>query len=201
DRLASSPTTPPPGTGPDPAAAPIRLHPTAGDLWLIGPAERAVPTRPLRGFTYLRHLLRRPGQPVPALDLVTAGQDTIVQPDLGPTLDRRAVTAYRHRLTTLADDIAEAERWSDIGRLELLHAERDALVHELSAATGLGGRARTTGSHQERARIAATKAITAAIDRITAIDEPAGRHLKASIHTGHHCAYLPDHAAPRWLLD
>jgi hypothetical protein len=36
------------------------LHPVPGGLWLIGPEETAVPLRALRGFGYLRELLRLP---------------------------------------------------------------------------------------------------------------------------------------------
>jgi len=41
----------------------------------------------------------------------------------------------------------------NIARRDALHAERDALIDQLAAATGLGGRARTTGASQERARV------------------------------------------------
>lgn len=48
----------------------VYLHPVPGGLWLIGPEGAAVPLRALRGYGYLRELLRRAGQPVAALDLV-----------------------------------------------------------------------------------------------------------------------------------
>jgi uncharacterized membrane protein len=139
---------------------------------------------------------------VPALDLVTRGTGAVLQADLGEVLDRRARDAYRQRLTDIEHDLAEAEDWADVGRVEALRAERDALLHELAAATGLGGRDRTTGASNERARVAATKAIAAAIDRISKVDETLGRHLRATIHTGQHCNYEPDPDDPRkWILD
>lgn len=142
----------------------VRLHPTADGLWLVGPEDAAVPMRALRGHTYIGELLRRPGRAISALDLVTGGSGVVVQAGLGDVLDRQAIDAYRQRLGELEHDLAEAEDWSDLGRLDALHAERDALVDELAAATGLGGRIRSSGSSQERARVAATKAITAAIE-------------------------------------
>ena len=60
-------------------------------------------------------------------------------------------------------------------------SERDALVDEIAAATGLGGRLRVSGSSGERARVAVQKAITAAIDRIATVDEPLARHLRLSL--------------------
>ena len=99
------------------------------------------------------------------------------------------------------DDLAEAEEWSDLGRSARLSAERDALLRELAAATGLNGRARTTGSSQERARIAATKAITAAISRIAAVDASLARHLRVAVHTGARCSYEPPAGdGPEWIL-
>jgi hypothetical protein len=178
------------------------LHPVPGGLWLIGPAGAAVPLRALRGFAYLRELLRRPGQPVPALDLAGAGTGAAVESGLGDLLDTRALKAYRQRLRDLELELTEAEDWSDIGRLDSLRAERDALLHELARATGLGGRARTTGSSQERARVAVKKAISAATGRIATIDGPLGRHLQTRIHTGLNCSYEPDPADNLdWVLD
>ncbi|WP_347352685.1 hypothetical protein [Intrasporangium sp.] len=195
---------PPPGTTTSPAArGRIRLHPSADGLWLVGPADDARPVRGLRGFSYLRELLRRPGQPVAALDLVGAvAGGTAVQSGLGGLLDRQAVDAYRQRLRDLDHELAEAEDWSDLGRRDTLHAERSALIDELAAATGLGGRARPQGSSHERARVAATKAITAGIDRITTVNPPLGRYLRTTIHTGGQCSYQPDaHDQPDWILD
>jgi len=116
------------------------VHPVPGGLWLVGPEGAAVPLRALRGFGYLRELLRRPGQPVAALDLAGAGHGVAVESGLGEVLDTQALKAYRQRLRDLEQELSQAEDWSDIGRLDSLHAERDALLDELARATGLGGR-------------------------------------------------------------
>ena len=150
----------------------VHLHPSPGGLWLIGPEGAAAPLRALRGFGYLRELLRRPGQPVAALDLVGAGTGVAVQSGLGDILDKQALKAYRQRLRDLDQELTEAEQWSDLGRLDALRTERDALLDELARATGLGGRARPAGSSQERARVAVKKAISAATDRIATVDQP-----------------------------
>jgi hypothetical protein len=91
---------------------------------------------------------------------------------------------------------------SDIGRLDTVRTERDALLDELARATGLGGRARTTGSSQERARVAVQKAISAATDRIATVGESLARHLRTGIHTSLNCSYEPDPAGNLdWILD
>jgi hypothetical protein len=68
-----------------------------------------VPVRALRGFSYLRELLRRPGRSVSALDLVTGGSGTAMQPGLGDVLDDQAREAYRRRLRDIECDLTEAE--------------------------------------------------------------------------------------------
>ena len=71
----------------------------------------------------------------------------------------------------------------------------DALEAQLSAAFGLGGRARPEGSAAERARQSVTKAIREATRRIAAEDAAIGEHLDRSVRTGLYCAYDPDPAA------
>jgi hypothetical protein len=180
----------------------LRLSPTGDGFWLVGTGSRSVPVKALKGYSYLRELLRRPGRPVAAIDLIAGGAGTVEQPGLGSILDPSALESYRRRLKDLDAGIAEADDWSDPARREALETERDFLVDELTAATGLGGRERVVGSSRERARVAATRALTTAIDRITAIDEPMGRHLKSTIQTGGACTYRPDTGRPvDWILD
>ena len=97
----------------------------------------------LQGHARPAALLGRPGQEVHVLDLVEgsggpsraeAGTDT------GPMIDAAARSAYRRRLVDLEEEIDDASRDHDQGRLEKLGAEKDFLAAELSAALGLGGR-------------------------------------------------------------
>jgi len=88
-----------------------------------------------------------------------------------------------------------------LGREQRLDREREALLDQLRAATGLGGRARVAVGTHERARVAVRKAIAAAIDRITAVDPSLGRLLIDTISTGATCRYDPDPDRPtRWIL-
>jgi hypothetical protein len=176
----------------------IHFHPAQDDLWLIG--QDARPMRALRGFDYLHRILANPGQAVSAIDLVTDGA-TVIQGDAGPRLDRQAASAYRRRLADLGTELDEATAWSDLARVESLTAEREALLAELSSAAGLSGRRRPTGSTTERARVAATKAISAAITRIEAVDPTLAAHLRDAIRTGTECTYRPrPDDRPNWLL-
>ena len=71
--------------------------------------------------------------------------------------------------------------------------EREALLAELSATTGLGGRPRTAGSPAERMRKAVTYRIRHAIARVADAHPELGRHLRASVRTGTWCSYTPEH--------
>jgi hypothetical protein len=138
------------------------------------------------------------------LDLDGAGRDDTrakVAPsgDLGEVIDARARAEYAERLTGLEEEIADAE---DAGRddaADRLRAEREALVEALRSAYGLGGRARRTGGDAERARTRATRRIREAVARVQQQHPEAGRHLRASVHTGVFCRYEPEHAV-RWHL-
>src|SRR3954453_6620399 len=167
--------------------------------------------RDSKGMHHLARLLESPGIEMHALDLVhsngsgspvkgAAPEDELQLGDLsdtGPLLDVEAKAAYRERLALIGEDIAEAERWNDPERLRRAHEERDALIHELAAAVGLGNRDRTSAtSSAERARVSVTRAIRAAMERIAEYSPALGAHLEATIRTGTFCAYMPDPRAP-----
>ncbi len=179
----------------------VHLHPAADGLWLIGAVGAETTVRSLRGFHHLRELLRRPGLMIAATELAAVGP-TVVQAGIGELADRQALLAYRARLRELDAELTEADAWADLGRASSLRAERAALLAEVGSVTGLAGRARTVGATQERARVAVTKAVATALDRITAVDGPTGRHLRATIRTGTYCSYQPDpDVAIGWILD
>jgi hypothetical protein len=114
-------------------------------------------------------------------------------------IDAHARHAYRDRLRQLDSDAEEADRAGDADRAARIAIERDALVAELSAAYGLGGRVRRTGSAAERARTTVTARIRDSIRRIDAVHPELARHLRAAIHTGTLCSYEPEHPVS-WRL-
>jgi tetratricopeptide (TPR) repeat protein len=199
DSAADAPADPP-AVEPLPA----RLVPGLDGIWTVGLGDRAVAVRDGRGLRYLRLLLERPGVPVSALDLTAAVAGHRAPPaeaGLGEVIDRRALAAYRSRLTAIDDDLAEARSWADPSRAAALSAERGMLLDEIAAATGLAGRPREQGGAAERARVAVRKALAAAIERIAAADPQLGRLLRQTVRTGSTCCYQPDPTRPiRWVL-
>jgi hypothetical protein len=114
-------------------------------------------------------------------------------------LDETARRQIRRRLADLDEEIAEADAWADPERASRARAERDALVSEVTAATGLAGRARRLGDQDERARKAVTARIRDVIGRMERVHPPLAAHLRASVTTGTRCCYSPP-APASWRL-
>jgi hypothetical protein len=181
-----------------------RLAPGENGVWTVGRAGRTVAVREMKGFRYLRLLLERPGVQLTALELTAAvagHPHATVESGTGEMIDRQALAAYRRRLTTLDQELAQARSWADDARAAALAAERGMLLDEVAASTGISGRRRVTGAATERARVAVRKSLAAAIKRIEDADPELGRLLRDTVHTGATCWYDPDPGRPlQWLL-
>jgi hypothetical protein len=188
-----------------------------GEYWTVAFNLRTFRMRDAKGMRYLARLLARPGEELHALDLARTAADqgaTAAVPDglevrgdglgdAGPHLDADAQAAYRDRMRELRPELEAAQEAGDGERAARLEAEIDFIVGELSAAFGLGGRARKEGSVAERARQSVTKAIRDALRRIGEEDVALGEHLTRAVRTGLYCSYDPDPAGapPTWLTD
>jgi hypothetical protein len=199
DRLAG-----PPDGATREAAVTMHFHQNDAG-WLIGRGGATAVLPDVKGLHYIRYLLQRPGQDVGAADLAAAAAGhpgvTVSHGD-ADVIDAQALSAYRARLAEIDAELSEAESWTDGARSGRLRLEREALLDEIGAATGLGGRRRQFGSAHERARIAVRKAIVSALDRIEQHDSSLARQLRDSVRTGGACRYHPDLARPVvWILD
>ena len=187
-----------------------------GEFWSLRWGRRTIQLADAKGVRYVAQLLARPGQELSAMELATGGQGSgeveagvsaaprpvRVARDLGPAIDAAARAAYRRRAEELAAAAARAEAAGDRGRADRAREEQQALIRELAAATGLGGRARPTGDVSERARQSVTKAIKSALKRIRREHEELGRHLEATVRTGLFCRYEPDaRVAVPWHIE
>ncbi|EXG82796.1 AAA family ATPase [Cryptosporangium arvum] len=171
-----------------------------GEDWVLRAGAETARLRNGRGVDFLRALLAAPGQEIAALDLAAGGAGLVVGA-AEPILDADARRAYRRRLAELDAALAEADRAGDADAAAGADAERSALVAELRAATGLGGRPRTSAAEAERARVNTTRALRATVARIAAQAPLAGAHLGASLRTGRFLRYQPAPGGPtRWTL-
>lgn len=150
----------------------------------------------LKGFHDIARLLAQPDEPIHCVELAGTARATDAPDDV---LDPRARREYRQRIEELQQELEQAEANNDPGRSESLHEELDAVVEELSRATGFAGRSRKLGNPAERARSAVTWRIRSAIKKIRAAHPRLGQHLSNSIRTGNFCVYSPE-TATVWEL-
>jgi len=168
-----------------------------GELWRLCFAGEAVHLPHRKGLEDLALLLANPMREIPASELMAgiggAGEAT---PESGAddVLDARARADYAARAREVEGELSEAEACNDLGRVEALQAEREALLVELAAATGLGARARRLGDPGERARKAVSARIRDSLKRIHEVHPELADHLNASVSTGLSCSYRPEPA-------
>jgi len=188
-----------------------------GDFWTLGYANETCRLKDSKGLRYVAELLRHPGRDLRALELaaivqkpdVSSRSADLAEPALvagglgdgGAALDAQAKASYRRRLGELREELEEAQSFNDLGRVERVEHEIDAITRELSAALGSRGRDRRIGSPAERARLSVTIAIRTALRRIEESNAALGRHLAETIRTGNHCTYDPGPGSSvSWML-
>jgi hypothetical protein len=150
---------------------------------------------------YIAELLRHEGREFHAAELAAGAGGPVAAGigDAGEVLDAQARGEYRGRLENLRAELDEATRWGDAGRAASLNEEIDFLTDELSAAFGVGGRARKSADVANRARKAVTSRIRDTIARIAKEHSALGLHLENAIRTGVFCSYQPDRSLG-WVL-
>jgi hypothetical protein len=188
---AAARSTPPAGGGTAGGRAVVRRR---GPGWEFGLATRVAAVPDSVGTRYLAVLVANPGHEIPAVELaagLTPAPAAGAAASGQPILDEAAKRAYRRRLDELAAEIDEADAAGAADRAERARSERQWLIDELAAQTGLGGRDRDFAGNAERARISVGKAIRRALDRITAADPVLGEELRESVRTGVRCSYHP----------
>jgi hypothetical protein len=115
-------------------------------------------------------------------------------------LDAESRARFREHLEALDEQIDTAAAVGDDARAAALDAERQTLIEQLKAATGLGGRARRLGDNHERARKSVTNRIRNTLKKIEDGHPALGGHLREAVTTGSSCAYRPGPGAPEWVL-
>jgi hypothetical protein len=157
-----------------------------GDTWTLSYAGRQAHLPDRKGLHDLATLITHPGRSIHVVQLLT-GRSPGGRPGADAVLDADAKAAYRRRLTELDTEMDD----HDPHRAERARLEREALLRELAAATGLGGRDRRLGDTTERARKTVTSRIRDAIARIRRHHPDLAAHLDASVSTGAWCCYAP----------
>jgi hypothetical protein len=115
--------------------------------------------------------------------------------DAGELLDAQAKAEYKQRLEDLRAELDQATEWGDSERAARLREEVEFLSEELSAAYGIGGRARKGADTAERIRKAVSNRIRDSIVRIERESPALAEHLSSAVRMGIFCSYSPDRFA------
>ncbi|MFC4118799.1 ATP-binding protein [Nonomuraea zeae] len=175
-----------------------------GAVWALAFAGRVAHLPDAKGLRDLHTLLSRPGDDVPAVLLLDpeGGPLVVAAARMGgdEVLDEEAKSRYRRRLAMLDEEIDRAAELGDDRRAAEFDEERAALLAELRAAAGLGGRTRRLGDEAERARKTVTARIRDVLRKLDRAHPELAAHLRASVSTGATCRYQPDDANLTWRL-
>jgi tetratricopeptide (TPR) repeat protein len=170
-----------------------------GEYWTLAYSGKTARLRHTKGLSYIAHLLAEPGREVHVRDLAAMDRRDPVHsssvPDgsgLGTVLDARATAQYKRRLAEARQELDEATAAGDLGHAARIQHEIAAITQQLTAAYGLGGRARKAGDPTERVRKAVTNQIRRSLHRIQGAHPELGRHLTNGLRTGFVCAYNPE---------
>ena len=186
-----------------------------GEYWSVGYGAARFSLKDIKGLSYIERLMQHPGQEFHVLDLLTMGPAAVNDAstsrpealsgaavsigglgDAGEMLDAQAKQAYKLRLADLREQLEELKERGDHARTIEIESEIDFLAREIARAVGLGGRDRRAGSAAERARLNVTRAIKAALQKISEFNVPLGELLNRSIKTGSFCIYVADPRVP-----
>jgi tetratricopeptide (TPR) repeat protein len=141
-----------------------------------------------KGLDDLAVLLGAHGADVHVLTLVG---HKLARMGADPVLDERAKAAFKSRLDHLAQEIDDADATGSLERAKTLQSEHDALIHELAAAAGLGGRDRRLGDETERARKTVSARVRDALSKIERLHPELAAHLRGALRMGTVCSYTP----------
>jgi hypothetical protein len=147
-----------------------------------------------RGMFYIARLLAEPTRDVPAVSLLAAAagiDPRVATGTSGPLLTAETYKEYKRKYIEAQEELEEAERDNDLGRIQQAKRERHALAVELARATGIGGRSRQK-TDSERVRKSVSMAVSRAIETVGKEHDSLGRHLTATISSGLLFRYAPE---------
>lgn len=128
------------------------------------------------------------------LDLKTGYQITqgMQRSNLGEVVDQRTLEAYKRRVLDLIEDIREARKNNDEGRILLLETELAKIEQASSAATNNKGKPRKAGDARKNVRDAFRNSVDRLVEEISKHDPAFGEHLQAHVRLGAIVDYTPD---------
>ena len=107
-------------------------------------------------------------------------------------IDEQARAQYKARALEIQDELGEARKLNDSGRVAALQKELELLADQMTAATGLGGRRRLVGDTSEKARKSVSAAVGRTVRQIAAAHKSLGEYLQKQVSSGTALSYQGD---------
>lgn len=172
-----------------------RVFRKEGDFWSVRFDGKTIRLKDGKGPVYLSYLLRQPGRDFPAVDLLKAASGAAVvaaRSSAGTAIDEQARAQYKTRAHEIQDELAEARKLNDSGRVATLQEELEKIAEQMTAATGLGGRRRLVGDTAEKARKSVSAAVSRTVRQAGAANSSLGEHLQKHVSSGAALSYQGD---------
>jgi hypothetical protein len=165
-----------------------------GEFWRLTFDGQTVYLKDSVGLAYIARLLNEPNRDIPAVSLLAAraGIDPrIASGSSGKLLEEADREKYQNLYREYTEELEEAKRNNDLGRIEKLQTQMDGLASEIARATGLGGRSREK-TDADKVRKSVSMAVSRDIERVAGEHAALGRHLNAAINSGYTFRYAPE---------
>ena len=115
-------------------------------------------------------------------------------------LDPKALKDYRQSLKTIDEQIKEAEKKGMTEKVSRLKQQKAGIEQFLQKNTNIQGESRKMPNESEKIRQAVRGAIATVSKNLNKELPGLGKHLQASIKTGHTCTYAPEQPLLRWQV-
>jgi len=162
------------------------------DVWAISFGGRIIRLKDSAGLGYIAELLRAPGKEIEALALVGRSGDGKARLSMSGSMEMADEKTIRTVKAALKEREQELDGLPHSERRERLIEEIDKLKRYLEENRGLGGRVRRTADAAEKARKAASAAVTRALAEIRHHHPELATHLKSSLSLGRTLLYRPE---------
>ena len=189
---------------------------SVNDVWSISFNDKMISISDQKGIHYIKVLLLKPRESFTIQDLHLLVNPTFSEVEInvqefmtmddednagfsigglgnaGTAFDEKTKKQLKSRLSTLDEQIEDAQQKGDEEKYSKLEGDRDKIIIYLSSGQGKGGRTRILGSTDEKIRKSISNSINRAVKHISQYHPELGQHLKHSIRTGSTCSYIPD---------
>jgi hypothetical protein len=165
-----------------------------GEFWRLTFDGQTVYLKDSVGLAYIARLLNESNRDIPAVSLLAAraGIDPrLASGSSGKLLEEADREKYQNLYREYTEELEEAKRNNDLGRIERLQTQMDGLASEIARATGLGGRSREK-TDADKVRKSVSMAVSRDIERVAGEHAALGRHSNAAINSGYTFRYAPE---------